>query len=249
MDESIIKYKKIYIVLFIVLLLVGAYCFCNGWMNTFFDLLIKAFSGVGTIVAAIFVYYKWQDEKNRKLYEESLTKVYAPLVSILCQQEIYRKINLSQYSFSEVPIISIKETHVGIKMRFAINEPFNIERKEEHCNGILYREQFLEKFEEDNLLGLASPQLVKYISNYKIILQLEENASKRVESTNPYWQKNKKAYEEAMNTEDGKKLDKITTSRCEVERNLVREIVFQYKRLTLKMGLYEDNSILDELLI
>ena len=143
MEESIIKYVKKYIILFVVLLLVGVYCFYNAWMNVFFDVLIKAVSGIGTIVAAIFVYYKWQDEKNRKLYEESLANVYAPLVSILCQQETYRKINLPQYSFYELPIISIKETHVEIKMGFTIGEPFKLERKEESRNGVLYREQFL----------------------------------------------------------------------------------------------------------
>lgn len=251
MNDSVSKYAKEHIlllsILFICLLVAGAYCFCNEWMNIFFDFLIKAISGIGTIVAAIFVYYKWQDEKNRKLYEESLTKVYAPLVSILCQQEIYRKIHFPQYSFGELPIISIKETHTKIKMRFVTGEPLHYEKKEESHKGVLYREQFLEKFEEEDLLGLASPKLLKYISDYKMILQIEEDARKKVESKNPYWQNNEEEYEIAMNTEEGRELDKITTSRCDIERNLVKEIVSQYKRLTLKMGLYDDNNILDDL--
>ena len=53
----------------------------------FFDIGVKAISGIGAILAGLFVYVKWQDEKTRSLFEKSLQEVYAPLINELIKQE------------------------------------------------------------------------------------------------------------------------------------------------------------------
>jgi hypothetical protein len=54
--------------------------------------MVKFISGVGTIIAGLFVYKKWQDEKTRNLYERRLQEVYAPLISILVKEKNDREI-------------------------------------------------------------------------------------------------------------------------------------------------------------
>ena len=52
------------ILLSMILVFIGFYCFFNNWMYYFFDVGVKAISGIGAIFAGLFVYLKWQDEKK-----------------------------------------------------------------------------------------------------------------------------------------------------------------------------------------
>ena len=50
------------------------------------DIAVKFFSGLGVILTGWGVYWRWNDEKLRNLYERRMQEVYAPLYSIIIKQ-------------------------------------------------------------------------------------------------------------------------------------------------------------------
>ena len=60
------------------------------------DIAVKFFSGLGVILTGWGVYWRWNDEKLRNLYERRMQEVYAPLYSIIIKQEVYRFLLKSQ---------------------------------------------------------------------------------------------------------------------------------------------------------
>lgn len=86
------RYIKYILFILLVLFIALLYCWTNNWAYWYFDIMVKFISGVGTIIAGLFVYKKWQDEKTRNLYERRLQEVYAPLISILVKEKNDREI-------------------------------------------------------------------------------------------------------------------------------------------------------------
>lgn len=216
----------------------GIYCYNNEWSYYFFDILVKTISGIGTIIAGIFIYVKWQDEKTRSLYEKSLREVYTPLISELIKQEEYRQVLFPNLTFKEAPILSIKITRVHQQFNFSADGLSVKENKEEHP-GILDRKNFLDSLKKDSY-GLASPALLSCINKYEILLKLQDDATKTILETYPEFESDKKIYDKAMQTDEGKKLAKISHNRYEVELKLIQEIANGYNNCVKKLGMYDD---------
>lgn len=136
-------------VLFMIFLLTLIYNINYGWSYYFFDVVTKLVSGIGTIIAGIFIYMKWSDEKTRKLYERRLEEVYAPLVGILIKEKTYR-------DFDEMVCFDFFD--------------------ENECGYALYikktRKDILTFFENNTMKwGLARPELLSLYTQYKILLE------------------------------------------------------------------------------
>jgi hypothetical protein len=212
-----------------------------------FDLIVKSISGIGTIIAGLFIYMKWQDEKTRQLYERSLKKVYAPLIGVLIRQEEYRKVVNPDITFKDAPILSIKTTTFHKKITFT-KDGLKAENSKEERAGLLSNKHFLTALKGDEeAYGLMSPTLLTYIKSYGILLSLEEDKIKDVSSSYGDFRADKKTYDKAMETEEGKDLLKITDRRSEIEEKLIREIVKGYNNCVRKLDMYDDRiTILQE---
>lgn len=147
------------------------------------DLLIKTLAIVAPIVSIIVLYEKWQDEKRRDVYLQRLKEVYVPLTCLLFRQELYRKfIDNADNSKEKEPLlvdkyIDIEDTPDGI-------ENVIIEGR------FLKAKEFLTACNESDFV-LARPQLIKLITEYKLMLELERERSYDVyEYVDPDFAKN-----------------------------------------------------------
>jgi len=232
---------------YIVFILGSALCYCwlNNWTYYFFDIIIKFVSGIGTIIAGLFVYEKWQDEKTRNLYERSLQQVYAPLMGVLIRQETYRQIEHPDIKIKDVPILSITTQHNTFKFS---SDGLNVNNYTEKKDGLVSNRHFLTVLNgSEEAFGLMSPTLLKYTKSYSLLLSLEEEKKTSILSIYPEFTSNESQYDEAMASENGMVLQNVAKKRCEIEKLLIHEIADRYNECVEKLGMYNDKvKILDE---
>jgi hypothetical protein len=251
LKEHFNQYKKTFIVvkwiagILIISLVVfelyeiEQYCYANGWCYYFFDVLVKAFSGMGAILAGVFVYVKWRDEKTRKLYAKSLYKVYTPLISVIIRQEEYRRTICPDIEQSAVPILSITITTIRQHLTFSSGVQFS--QSKEERDGLLSNKFFFRAINSDQeAYGLMSPTLLSYIRSYGLLVSLEEEKIKKLLNDYPAFQSDEKMYGQAIATEQGKELLKIAGRRVEIESKLILEIIEGYNKCVDKLGMYKD---------
>lgn len=236
------KYKKLlngFLCLSLIIVIgIGIYCFNGGWSYYFFDITVKAISGIGAILAGLFVYIKWQDEKTRSLYEKSLQEVYAPLINELIKQEEYRHIICPELSQKDAPILCIKVTTTHHKFNISTNG-INIDESKEEHPGILSRENFLTALKKDSY-SLASPSLLNYLNRYELLLELEKETTKTISDAYPTFKSDTEIYDQAIQTDEGKKLLKISHRRYQIELDLIKEISFGYNNCVKKLDMYAE---------
>lgn len=108
----------IFIVIFGFIIFIYEISHANLLDYQYYDLIVKLFAGIGAILTAWGVYWKWNDEKTRKLYERRLQEVYAPLCGLVIKQEAYRY--LVKNTDSDLidkhssPIFSVEQTITAI---------------------------------------------------------------------------------------------------------------------------------------
>ncbi len=220
-----------------ILIIIALYCFFNNWMYYFFDIGVKAISGIGAILAGLFVYVKWQDEKTRSLFEKSLQEVYAPLISILIKQETYRQIACPNITPKDSPILTIKVTNDHKTINFSSSGLAINETTETHP-GILDRNKFFNIIKKDSY-GLASPRLLSCLNKYELLLTLQEGLVEKISSVYPNFQSVEEVYKTAMQSPDGIQLAHVSDSRYSTEVDLIQEISDGYNYCINKLGMYD----------
>lgn len=183
------------------------------------DLIIKAVSGIGAIVAGIFVYVKWQDEKTRGLYEKRLQEVYAPLCGLLIKQETYRwmkkDIAPELNNRSEVPILTATQTRHTISIS---GGKLKTELEKLKPEELPNEESFLDLMSKINY-GLARPSLLETMEITKMLHYLKENDSTDIKN--------------------------VMKERVEIQKRLISEIVDGYNECIEKLGIDNQKVNLD----
>lgn len=227
------------IIIFVVLTLVNIRF---GWSYYFFDLVIKLFTGLAAIATAWGVYWKWNDEKTRQLYERRLQEVYSPLCKLIIRQEEYRNILCQQYSRTlnrnDFPIL----TTVTRRKRFIINPEAEIKEIDIFTKETTYvdRKNFLSILNESNC-GLARPSLLALIAQYELLISLEKEKRKNLLEEYPDSGKivvmTDKRKNEIESSFIGKECKLISIRRCSVEKEIVDEIIDGYNESVKKLDL------------
>jgi hypothetical protein len=198
---------------------------CGYFTYSDLDLIIKAISGIGTIIAGVVVYLKWQDEKTRQFYERRLQEVYAPLMFKLSYGEIYRSylLNVLNRTDSDLqkninPIVAIFPLHSG--------QSFD----DEQSNGKL---GVLKLMKLKSQSGLATPNLLKLTAKYDFLLneqiQMRDDSLKKIGRTQ----------ETPVETHVLQTIDPIN---IQIEKEIVYEIQDSYNKCIKKLGL-DDQKI------
>lgn len=201
-----------------------------GWkyVNQYFnyqdlDLIIKFISGIGVIVAGVFVYIKWQDEKTRQFYERRLQKVYAPLVNTLIKQEAYRKYlkdtGLKGMSREEHPIIKTLNQRITIGAENKV-----MEIREDVPPVVLKKEDFVNAFTKVNW-GLVAPSLLTVASEYEFALPYETKMWDTLRASHPQAIRPDESFKE---TPAYKIAEEFTKKTKDIERKFIEEIVKGY---------------------
>ncbi|WP_196601015.1 hypothetical protein [Pectinatus frisingensis] len=234
-------------VLFIIFLFTMIYNINHGWSYFFFDLIIKLVSGIGTIIAAVFIYIKWKDEKTRKLYEQRLQDVYAPLMTLVIRQEEYRKIDSPDLDRNRFPILTEIITKYSQNMKFSSKGVSITNSETKKLPGLVSRERFVEILDEKKY-GLCRPQLLLYITNYKLILEIEEIKKKNLENKYPEFmhEKDFPKRDEIERSLQGRELSIVLKRRCQIECLLINEIISGYNNCIEKLELDSNYMYLED---
>jgi hypothetical protein len=216
--------KKCLIVIFAIVLFFEYYL--KNFLNyQDLDCIIKAVTGLGAIGTAWGVYWKWNDEKTRQLYERRLQEVYAPFMKLLIRQETYRKDaklpsivkvledrNMSPF-FRQTTSVTDKKTGDIISI-----EKFSI-----------INEGFFAILDKNNL---SKTSLLVVLEKYRLIWELAEKAEQALEEKfNGYEDKHAddpKLRCAINSSEEGKELMRLREKRHSLEKEIFDEIVNGY---------------------
>lgn len=222
----------------------------NGWAYYFFDSIIKAFTGIAALITAWGVYWKWNDEKRRKIYEERIQKVYAPLIKVLVYQESYRNI-LKNFISGDIdrenyPIFGDSKYEMYYKLDDEKKKTFDYicETKE---TIYMSRDKFLTAFEDADL-GLARPSLLTLIARYKFLLPYKNDQWEELLADYPDINSTVKTQERTKMIQDSKiyiKFKIIDGEIKKVEKSLCEEIVNGYNDSLGRLGLDKQKIDLD----
>lgn len=198
------------------------------------DIITKLLAAVGTISAGIAVYWKYHKEKNRQIQERRLNEVYAPLIKLLIRQETYRAMIMPHISIEKAPIFFIVETQQTISFQ---NGQVTVEKGEEKT-GKLDRTKFIAALDATNL-GLARPKLLKLISEYEMLICLEDELRDilKPQIDAQCVDKTTVAY---------RRFERVAHSRVQVEKDLVKEIVDGYNDTVKQLGLDSNPVLIDQ---
>jgi len=187
------------------------------------DLVIRALSLIGviaTLITAVIGVRKYFYEKNRDVYIRRLNEVYAPLFVFLVKQEQFRQVILPHLKRDEFPILTLVKKTIKNSVKFKADGKHEISNDEkEETLSIMDRKNFLKVINETNK-GLASANLLVCISQYEMLIYLEESLS-----------------------EDDPRWKEATSIKVNVENKLIDEIVRGYIKTLKKLKLGEENSL------
>lgn len=189
------------------------------------DIITKLVAAIGTISAGLAVYWKFHEEKNRQIFERRLNEVYAPLMKLLLKQESYRAIMIPGISMEDVPIFGITETTKHVKFE---NMQLTVDSFKKEP-GKINRTELIDTMEKSNY-GLARPALLKLISEYELLLSLEDEWKE-------YLQPTVELQCEDKTTVAYQKYESIVSVRLATEHRLVKEIVEGYNDTVQSLGL------------
>jgi hypothetical protein len=158
-------------------------------------------------------------QKKKEFMERSLIEVYAPLYMLLCKQEKVREMFLPTSIIKEAPIITMTRKVTEKNVDFKSGRVSKVSYKKREEKGLIDRKDFINAFNETNK-GLASPELLRLISEYEVLVYLEE----KLEKDSDEW---RKATEEKVN----------------VEYLLLKEIVRGYEEYSNKLGVSKGKDI------
>ncbi|SEJ35733.1 hypothetical protein SAMN05660742_10693 [Propionispira arboris] len=214
----------------------------NNWNYNDLDAFVKFLTCFGGIVTAWGVYWKWNDEKGRKFYEERIQKVYAPLTSVYIFQETYRGIlqdvESVDISRENHPIFGDSKYQTHYK-RNADGKTVFYETRENEEKKYMSRKIFLATC-ESTYLGLARPMLLTLISKYKFLLPYKEEHWEILLKNYPdIYSKVKTKYRETQifNSKIYMECRGIDDELKKVERQLCEEIISGYNDSLEKLGL------------
>lgn len=176
-------------------------------------------SAAGTVIALIGVFggvWTYKVQKNREYNERSLNEVYTPLYSLIVKQEKLRELFFPHITVKEAPIITTKKEIT--KQKFDINSG-KIKFEQIEQKGYLDREDFIKSLDDTNK-GLASPELLRLIAEYEVLVYLEDTLS-----------------------QDSEEWEKATQEKVDVEYQLAKEIVRGYSETRKKLKLGKINEI------
>ncbi len=165
------------------------------------------------LVSILVCIYKYLKIKDKELRINILNNVYAPLYMLIARQEIYRKILDQNSDVEEYPIFE----YINSKQEsmFSQKEVINDVTQSKPIS----RKSFIEELNKVDV-GLASHRLVTLLSMYKGAVELEESLDSESENE-------KKFYLRA------------TVARCDIEKDLLKEIVDGYVHIYNKLKLYD----------
>jgi hypothetical protein len=182
---------------------------------------ITAFTtGIIAFGAFGFGIWKYIQDRNRTTFERRLNEVYAPLYRYIAKQEMFRELYLRDKSVREYPILTSKTIHTKTTISLSgdgLSSSSNVEEE----MGFLDRNNFI-KILTDSNMGLARPKLLVLLSQYELLIHLEENTRRESEE----WRK-------------------ATNKKVEVEYMLIIEILDGYRDSARKLRLNKRSELKD----
>lgn len=196
------------------------------------DLVIKAVglvAIVATFITSLIGASKYFFEKNRDVHLRRLNEVYAPLYTYLVKQESLRKIIMPSSKRKETPIITLVNVKRTQKLNIIAGEPISVTNSEtEETLSIADRKNFIKLLNETNM-GLARPDLLLLLSQYEMLIHLEEF----LPHSGGIDFKAKK--EDKQYNEDDTKWIQATEEKVEVENKIFDEIIQGYLETLIKL--------------
>ncbi|SEJ60107.1 hypothetical protein SAMN05660742_111112 [Propionispira arboris] len=213
------------------------------------DYLIKALAGFGAIGTAWGVYWKWNDEKTRQLYERRLQEVYAPLCKIIINQEEYRAVMVPDADREKYPVLNITTKRIETKFEFKDTVCKETTSVIDLGPGVVNNKDFFKVLEKSNY-GLARPGLLILIARYALIIGIYEDFKDKLSRRFPKYDDpatlTPEDKVEINKSPEGVDLLKVVKRRCQVERSLVTEIINGYNKTVKRLGLDDQKIDLDE---
>jgi len=201
------------------------------------DIVIKLLAAFGTIGVGVAAYRKYSYEKNRQIYERRLNEVYAPLYRIIAMQEKYRKL-FTHTSVEEKPILYTKMINKELH-KISNGNVIDIYEEIYEVDGILTKKNLLKCLNETNF-GLARPELLTIISEYELLIHIQEDWEKR--NINDIEEFSEKQLQEIYNDPE---IKKIINEEVKVERLLVKEIIDGYRETVKRLGISNEYKSID----
>ncbi|MFS0890657.1 hypothetical protein [Peribacillus frigoritolerans] len=132
------------------------------------QLIINLLGVLAVVFSAFAGVFAYNVQKNREFNERRLNEVYAPLYILVCKQEVLRKLYLPNHNIKEFPILTTTKTTTTERL-----QANSISRSVSEEVGFIDRNDFIKTLNETNQ-GLADSELLRLITEYKILVHMEE---------------------------------------------------------------------------